>query len=75
MAEAGKLLLHISALVIAEVSKGHACKDFFAHKYVKTLPVDIAHASYAQEIQRLSRYQIKPPDALHIATAAICDVE
>jgi len=75
-AENGDIVLVISAMVIAEVVKldGHedhdaatTIKDFFERDYITPRDVDRLTAERAAEISRT--HGIKPPDAIHIATA------
>jgi predicted nucleic acid-binding protein len=77
-AKAGELEIFVSVLVIAEVvnSRTHgkmtdadtrAIAKYFRNKYIKIVPVDRPVATAAADIVR--NHDLKPPDAIHVATA------
>ncbi len=77
-AESGTIVLVASALVIAEVVKlenssepaakqADLIRDFFENDYIHVRALDRAIAEEAVKISRT--HGIKPPDAIHIATA------
>jgi predicted nucleic acid-binding protein len=74
----GKVWLVASALVLAEVVKIHECgetteadekkiRDFFENPFIKVRSVDREVAKEAAALVR--KHSIKPPDAIHVATA------
>ena len=78
-AEAGKVSLLASALAACEVTHiagqadaGQAIIAFFRRSDIDVFPVDIRVADYVREIIG-SAAGLKPPDAIHIATAALHD--
>ena len=76
-AEEGQIVLVASSLVIAEVVKydspespavqARTIRQFFENDYIKVRAVDRKTAEEAAEICRI--HGVKPPDAIHIATA------
>lgn len=83
-AKAGKSTIWTSALAIAEVVRGkehgqlseeeeRKIRALFFAKFVKLIPVDRLIAKHAAEIVRT--FTLKPPDAVHVATAIRCRCE
>ena len=81
-AKAGKLYIFASSLAIAEVVKlreygdlsdeqSHKISVYFHHKFIRIIPVDRVIARTAAEVAR-ELSSIKPPDAIHNATAIRC---
>lgn len=78
-AKKGEIEIVTSTLCLAEVckppdsGKGVADKlaDYFENDYVALANVDLAVAQRAREIMQAGYQSIKPPDAIHLATAAL----
>ncbi|MDE2814368.1 MAG: PIN domain-containing protein [Gemmatimonadota bacterium] len=76
-AENGKLEIVTSAFTLAEVCKSPEVRDspidhlpsFFERSYILLVPVDMAIARRAQSIQTSGVFNLKPPDAVHLASA------
>lgn len=76
-AQAGKLEIVTSAFTLAEVCKSPEVKDspldnlpaFFERSYILTVPVDMAIGRRAQNMQASGLVNLKPPDAVHLASA------
>lgn len=76
-AEDGKLEIVTSAFTLAEVCKSPEVRDspidhlpsFFERSYIFLVPVDMAIARRAQNIQTSGVFNLKPPDAVHLASA------
>lgn len=77
MAEKGKIEIVTSALTIAEVCKSATVKQsgvdnlatFFDRSYILLVPVDKSVAVKAQGMQTSGLAGLKPPDAIHLASA------
>lgn len=76
LAESGKLEIVTSAFTLAEVCKSSEVKggvdhlpSFFEKSYILLVPVDKFIALKAQAIQLAGIYGLKPPDAIHVASA------
>ena len=77
IAQDGKLEIVTSAFTLAEVCKNPEIKDspldhlpsFFEKSYILTVPVDMAIGRRAQEMQASGLINLKPPDAIHLASA------
>ncbi|MBI3464998.1 MAG: PIN domain-containing protein [Planctomycetes bacterium] len=78
LAKKGEIVFVASAFVIAEVTKldrpdltskeqAQRIRDFFENDYIKVRGVDRRTSEEAAEISRI--YGLKPPDAVHVATA------
>ena len=76
-AENGDLEIVTSAFTLAEVCKSPEVRDspmdhlpsFFERSYIFLVPVDMAIARRAQSIQTSGVFNLKPPDAVHLASA------
>lgn len=76
-AKRGKIEIVTSAFTLAEVCKNSEVlasplqnlSSFFERSYVLTIPVDLAIGKAAQDLQSSGLARIKPPDAIHIASA------
>ncbi|MCH8042323.1 MAG: PIN domain-containing protein [Planctomycetes bacterium] len=79
-AESGKVLFVASAFIIAEVNKfddptasaaeqAEKLRKFFENDYIEIRAMDRRTAELAADISRTHR--IKPPDAVHVATAIL----
>lgn len=77
MAQDGKLEIVTSAFTLAEVCKSSEVKDspldnlpaFFEKSYILIVPVDMAIGRRAQNLQTSGLVNLKPPDAVHLASA------
>lgn len=76
-ANSNKLEIVTSALTLAEVCKSPEVHDspldllpaFFEKSYILTVPVDKAIGLRAQIMQSSGLVNLKPPDAIHLASA------
>jgi predicted nucleic acid-binding protein len=76
-AKRGNVEIVTSAFTLAEVCKNpdvlasplQNLSSYFERSYILTVPVDLAIAKAAQELQSTGLVGIKPPDAIHIASA------
>lgn len=77
MAQNNKLEIVTSAFTLAEVCKSPEVKDdpldnlaaFFERSYILIVPVDMAIGRRAQNMQTTGLVSLKPPDAVHLASA------
>lgn len=77
LARDGKLEVVTSAFTLAEVCKDPDIKNspldnlasYFQKSYVLVIPVDLSIGRAAQELQTAGVIGIKPPDAIHVASA------
>lgn len=71
-----------SGLSLAEVCKddqvkredGDVLADFFRNEYILIVPVDRYVGTLARELMQAGHPGLRPPDAVHLATAVIADV-
>lgn len=76
-AQNGQLEIVTSAFTLAEVCKAPTVKDspadnlsaFFEKSYILTVPVDLSIGKNAQNMQASGLVNLKPPDAVHLASA------
>lgn len=76
-AREGKYEIVTSCFTLAEVCKSGEVKSspvdnlpaFFEHTYILTVPVDLALGRHAQNMQASGLVALKPPDAVHLASA------
>ncbi len=81
-AEQGKIEIVTSAFTLAEVCKLpnvdtsplDRLPSFFEKSYILIVPVDMAVGLKSQKIQDSGLVNIKPPDAVHLASAQIASV-
>lgn len=77
MAQEGELEIVTSAFTLAEVCKNSEVKNdpvdnlpaFFEQSYILIVPVDMAIGRRAQIMQTSGIVNLKPPDAIHLASA------
>ena len=82
-AEKGAIEIAISALCFAEVAKNPsgapADEDliaaFFEHDYILPVPLDKQVGVEARKLLRAGYSKLKPPDAVHVATAIVANVD
>lgn len=80
-AKAGKIEIVTSTFSMAEVSKdggdivGTDIEAFFENDYILMVNMDKFVGDRARTLMRGGHSGLKPPDATHLATAAISDVE
>lgn len=82
-AKDGRVEIVTSALSLVEVCKNPDIKEksadkiaaFFEHDFVLLANLDRASGERAREIMLVGYSKLKPPDAAHIATAAITNAE
>ncbi|MFC4671518.1 type II toxin-antitoxin system VapC family toxin [Seohaeicola nanhaiensis] len=82
-AREGKYELVTSCFTLAEVCKHSEVKSspvdnlpaFFEHKYILMIPVDFALGRHAQNMQASGLVALKPPDAIHLASALRAKVD
>jgi len=78
-AKRGKIEIVTSALCLVEVCKGPDLKnddpqkiaDFFENDYVLLVNIDKIVGERARELMMAGFSKLKPPDACHLATAAV----
>lgn len=71
-----------SGLSLAEVCKhedvkiqdGDTLSDFFRNEYILIVPVDRHVGTLARQYMQAGHAGLKPPDAVHLATAIVADV-
>lgn len=79
----GKYEIVSSCFTLAEVCKSGEVKNspvdnlpaFFEHSYILTIPVDLALGRHAQSMQASGLVALKPPDAVHLASALRAQVD
>jgi len=83
-AEKGSVELFTSALTLVEVNKGSrpggvvvpdSLKDFFENDYIVVVSLDRQVGELGRALMQRGYSKLKPPDASHIAAAAIACVE
>lgn len=82
LAQRKKLEIATSAFTLAEVCKNSEVKDspldnlpsFFEKSYILIVPVDMAVGRRAQNMQTSGLVNLKPPDAIHLASAQRANV-
>lgn len=82
-AKAGKAEIATSTLSLAEVCKdpttaseaANRFPDFLDLEYVLLVPLDRAVGEKARELMQGSCTRLKPPDAIHIATAIVANAD
>ena len=82
LAQKGKLEIATSAFTLAEVCKNPEVKDspldnlpsFFEKSYILIVPVDMAIGRRSQAMQSSGLVNLKPPDAIHLASAQRAEV-
>ena len=82
LASKGKIEIVTSAFTLAEVCKKPEVKEsgldhlpsFFEKSYILVIPVDLAIGRKAQTLQVSGLVNLKPPDAVHIASAQRANV-
>ena len=81
-AEAGEFEIVTSAFTLAEVCKRQSdpaspainLAAFFDQKYILLIPVDKQIGLRAQNLQLAGIGKLKPPDAIHLASALVANV-
>jgi predicted nucleic acid-binding protein len=81
-AEAGEYEIATSAFTLAEVCKrpldpaspARNLAAFFEQPYILLIPVDMQVGRHAQQLQVAGLAGIKPPDAIHIASATVWNI-
>ena len=82
LAQDGKLEIATSAFTLAEVCKKPEVRDspidnlpsFFDKSYILTVPLDMAIGRRAQNMQTSGLINLKPPDAVHLASSQLAEV-
>ena len=82
-AREGEYEIVTSCFTLAEVCKSPEVTDspidnlpaFFEHSYILTVPVDLSIGRKAQHMQASGLISLKPPDAIHLASAQRAEVE
>lgn len=82
-AQTGELEIIVSAFTLAEVCKDPKAKDenasklpnFLDHEFIIVIPVDKDIALKAQNLQISGLAGLKPPDAIHLASAQKANCE
>lgn len=83
LAEKGKIEVATSGLSLAEVCKSPAIKarsddqigPYFEHDWVLVVPVDTLVGATARALMLAGHAGLKPPDAVHLATAIIANAD
>lgn len=78
-----KIELVVSALALAEVCKhpgvsstpDDKIQEYFEHEYILTIPVDVLVGTTARRLMLAGHARLKPPDAVHLATAIVANVD
>ncbi|ODU68742.1 MAG: hypothetical protein ABT11_15545 [Novosphingobium sp. SCN 66-18] len=81
MATRKQVEIATSGLSLAEVCKdeqvkredGDVLADFFRNEYILIVPVDRYVGTLARELMQAGHPGLRPPDAVHLATAVIAD--
>jgi predicted nucleic acid-binding protein len=82
-AERGTIEIVVSALALVEVlahnrrssSDDQKVRDFFDNDYILLVNVDKHLADFARRLMVAGHAGLKPPDAIHLATACIANVD
>jgi predicted nucleic acid-binding protein len=82
-AERGVIEIVVSAIVLVEVlarnrTSGfddHQVRDFFDNDYILLVNVDKQLGDFARRLMLAGHPGLKPPDAIHLATACIANVD
>jgi predicted nucleic acid-binding protein len=82
-AEKGATEIFTSALSLAEVSKlpsdvpgaGDKIKQFFENDFIVIIQLDRRTGEFARDLMQLGYPGLKPPDAVHLASASIANAE
>lgn len=83
LAAAKQAEIATSGLCLAEVCKhdevkqvdGDTLTDFFRNEYILVVAVDRHVGTLARELMQAGHSGLKPPDAVHLATAIVADVQ
>jgi predicted nucleic acid-binding protein len=81
LATKGSVEIATSGLSLAEVCKdlqvkgtdGDVLADFFRNEFILVVPVDRAVGTLARQLIQAGHAKLRPPDAVHLATAIIAD--
>jgi len=82
LAQRNQVEIATSGLSLAEVCKSDGVKqhdddvlsDFFRNSYILVVPVDRYVGTLAREYMQAGYAGLKPPDAVHLATAVVAQV-
>lgn len=82
LASKKKVEIATSGLSLAEVCKhefirtqdGDTLSDFFRNEYILIVPVDRHVGTLARQYMQAGHAGLRPPDAIHLATAIVADV-
>jgi predicted nucleic acid-binding protein len=83
LADEGKIEIATSGLCLAEVCKNppdaksadDKIAPFFEHAYILIVAVDTEVGTTARRLMMAKHPGLKPPDAIHLATAIVADVD